>query len=175
MSLAQTLLKLTMPGVPDIYWGNELIELRLVDPDNRGPIDFGMRRTMIETAAGIGAAEAMAGEATGMAKLYVTMRALDLRRRRPEVFAGPGGYLPLPVRGTPPGRAVAFTRGTPPMVVTVVPRLIAGIGGVPAEVAVELPTGRWHDELSGDEVDGGVQTLGTLLGAMPVALLSRLS
>ena len=172
-SLAQTLLKLTIPGVPDLYWGNELLEFRLVDPDNRGPVDFELRARLIRHAAEIGPEEAMADEAGGLAKLFTIMRALDLRRRRPEPFAAE--YRALTVTGVARDHVVAFARGAEPEVVTVVPRLVAAGGGVPHDAAVELPEGRWRDQLSGDELDGGETALGTLLRRMPVALLSRLA
>ena len=173
VSLAQTLVKLTMPGVPDIYWGNELIQLDLVDPDNRRPVDFELRRRMIDRARSIDAAQAMADEAAGMAKLFVTVRALGLRRRLPGAFSAAGGYTPLRVVGAAADRALAFARGTPAEVVTVVPRLVAGTGGVPADVEVELPAGPWRDQLTGAELAGGEQSLEVLLAGMPVALLAR--
>jgi (1->4)-alpha-D-glucan 1-alpha-D-glucosylmutase len=116
-SLAQTVLKLTAPGVPDIYQGTELWDFSLVDPDNRRPVDYELRRRLLgelraRIAAGdLGALadELLAERQDGRIKLYVTHRLLDLRRERPWLFDG-GGYLPLRVVGAHTGHACAFAR-----------------------------------------------------------------
>ena len=82
IALAQTLLKLTSPGVPDIYQGDELWALALVDPDNRRPVDWAARRVALDALRG-GAAPLRE-----TAKLHLILAVLDLRRRRPEPFAG---------------------------------------------------------------------------------------
>ena len=87
IALAQTLLKLTCPGVPDIYQGDELWSLSLVDPDNRRPIDWELRRRLLAELAGGTASR------RETAKLYVIWKTLQLRARRPEPFAG--SYEPL--------------------------------------------------------------------------------
>jgi len=87
IALAQTLLKLTAPGVPDIYQGVELWSLNLVDPDNRRPVDWRLRRELLE---GLVAGEAPTRET---AKLHLIWKTLDLRARRTEAFAG--SYEPL--------------------------------------------------------------------------------
>jgi (1->4)-alpha-D-glucan 1-alpha-D-glucosylmutase len=88
ISLAQTLLKLTCPGVPDVYQGDELFTFNLVDPDNRRPVDWALRRRLLDAVDG-GTAPTRES-----AKLYVIRRALELRARRPEVFTA-GAYEPL--------------------------------------------------------------------------------
>jgi (1->4)-alpha-D-glucan 1-alpha-D-glucosylmutase len=99
ISLGMTLLKLTVPGVPDVYQGDELEALSLVDPDNRRPVDFERRRRLL---AEVRRGAAPTAEA---AKLEVVVRALDLRRRRPEDFDG--AYEPMD--GGP--SVCAFRRG----------------------------------------------------------------
>jgi (1->4)-alpha-D-glucan 1-alpha-D-glucosylmutase len=98
-SLVQTALKLTCPGVPDIYQGTELWDLSLVDPDNRRPVDFEARR------------RGLAGEAVdGVDKLRLVRSLLHLRRERPELFDADAGYAPLAVEGPDVERVVAFER-----------------------------------------------------------------
>src|SRR5207253_9951514 len=82
LALAQLLLKLTAPGVPDVYQGDELEDLSLVDPDNRRPVDWDVRRRALATLRDGSAPTAET------AKLYVTWKTLELRARRPDAFAG---------------------------------------------------------------------------------------
>ena len=88
-SLAQTLLKLTAPGVPDIYQGTELWDLCLVDPDNRRPVDYELRRRLLaELADGLEPEEILRRMDDGLPKLWLIRQGLHLRQRRPEAFAG---------------------------------------------------------------------------------------
>jgi (1->4)-alpha-D-glucan 1-alpha-D-glucosylmutase len=90
ISLGMTLLKLTVPGVPDIYWGDELESLNLVDPDNRRPVDWERRALALgEMRRGV-----LVREET--AKLAVIFRTLELRAARPDVFRG--SYEPVAAR-----------------------------------------------------------------------------
>src|SRR5262249_30913368 len=103
-SLAQVLLKLTCPGVPDLYQGTELWDFSLVDPDNRRPIDYRTRREVLaelrHRIAGAGhdltglTDELLAGLPDGRIKLFLVHQTLSFRRAYPEVFAR-GEYLPL--------------------------------------------------------------------------------
>lgn len=163
--LGQKLVQLTMPGVPDVYQGSELLDLSLVDPDNRRPVDFKLRS---ERLARLDADVRPAGLADE--KLLVTSRALRLRRRFSEAFAGPYAALP-----TTSGHAIAFGRGTGPEVVTVATRLHARLyhlGGW-GDHSVVLPEGNWSDVLTGRTFDGGSTRLHDLLDELPVALLVR--
>jgi (1->4)-alpha-D-glucan 1-alpha-D-glucosylmutase len=173
LSLAWTLLKLTVPGVPDIYQGTELWDLSLVDPDNRRPVDFDLRRGLLGRAAGLGAAGAMAEAGSGLPKLRVAQRALTVRRQLPEAFAPGAAYTPLAVDGPQAGRVVAFARGEPAAVVTVADRRATGPTGGWEGTTVTLPAGRWRDRLDGDGVLEGEVAAGDLLGALPCALLVR--
>jgi (1->4)-alpha-D-glucan 1-alpha-D-glucosylmutase len=136
-SLSQTLLKLTSPGVPDLYQGTELWDFSLADPDNRRPVDFAARRAAL---AGIQAAQAAQGAAAcardllehlpdGRIKLYLIWKALGLRRGQEALFRD-GAYLPLEVGGRQAEHAVAFARqlGSEQLVV-VVPRLFGALMG----------------------------------------------
>src|SRR5690606_32725925 len=114
VSLAQKLLQLTAPGVPDLYQGTELWDLSLVDPDNRHPVDHAHHhRLLAELEAGPPAGEVMARTDEGLPKLWLVHQALATRRLRPEAFGpGPAGsYRPLEVQGPASLHAVAFSRG----------------------------------------------------------------
>jgi (1->4)-alpha-D-glucan 1-alpha-D-glucosylmutase len=141
-ALSQTLLKLAAPGVPDIYQGCELWNLSLVDPDNRRPVDFARRRTLLaETTeavdkAGDGpeglvrlARDLVDTRESGRIKLYLIQRVLDHRRRHPELFHA-GAYRPLAARGPRREHVVAFAREhATGRVVVVAPRFFARLGG----------------------------------------------
>ncbi len=123
--LAQTLLKLTCPGVPDIYQGCELWQLDLVDPDNRRPVDYARRRALLERARAESLPTLLESWQDGAVKLGLIRRVLELRRASPALFED-GDYRPLQVRGERAAHVVAFTRhlGEQIMVVAV-PRLSA--------------------------------------------------
>ncbi|NNJ12154.1 malto-oligosyltrehalose synthase [Chloroflexales bacterium ZM16-3] len=116
-TLAQTLIKLTAPGVPDIYQGTELWDLSLVDPDNRRPVDYALRARLLaelrERTAGGDlaelATELLEQAVDGRVKLYLIERALGLRRERPALFAE-GAYVPLEATGERAEHVVAFAR-----------------------------------------------------------------
>ncbi|HUP69964.1 MAG TPA: malto-oligosyltrehalose synthase [Acidimicrobiales bacterium] len=170
-SLAQTLVKLTSPGVPDTYQGTELWDLSLVDPDNRRPVDFGLRRALLGQVEQVTAAEAWARADEGLPKMLVTTRALRLRRRRPESFGRSGSYEPLASTGSMAENVVAFVRGG--AVATVVPRLVLGLAekGDWGDTAVTLLSGQWRNVLTGRIVAGGEVGVAELMDGFPVALL----
>ena len=94
-ALAQVTLHLTAPGVPDIYQGGELWDLALVDPDNRRPVDYDVRRRLLDEAGDLGPAAAWERRDGGMPKLWLHRRLLELRARRPEAFAPGAAYEPI--------------------------------------------------------------------------------
>ncbi|HTC80492.1 MAG TPA: malto-oligosyltrehalose synthase, partial [Acidimicrobiia bacterium] len=183
-ALAQTLLKLASPGVPDIYQGCELWDHSLVDPDNRRPVDFSVREPLLsEAEAAAGPADVWPARAdSGLPKLLLTQRALHLRSRRPEYFCVGSGYRRLTAVGPKAAHAVAFARtaagatdgGGEAGVVAVAPRLVLGLAGDWAGTTLRLPDGRWADVLDGGRrtVEGEV-VLADLLSPFPVALLER--
>ncbi|MCF8143604.1 MAG: malto-oligosyltrehalose synthase [Deltaproteobacteria bacterium] len=170
-SLAQTLIKLTSPGVPDIYQGTELWDLSLVDPDNRRPVDFALRRRLLEDAARLSAEAILARMDEGLPKLWVIRQALHLRRGRPEIFGPKGAYRPLYAHGTKAQNVVAFLRGE--AAVSVAPRLVIGLQGGWADTVLELPAGHWHNILTHDEWPGGPLLVRDILARFPVGLLVR--
>jgi (1->4)-alpha-D-glucan 1-alpha-D-glucosylmutase len=129
-ALGQLLLKLTVPGVPDIFQGDELLALSLVDPDNRRPVDWARRRELLADL------RAGAKPTDESRKLWLIRRALDLRARRPEAFAG--DYVALDAGPD----AVAFRRGGEVLVAVVV-------RGGAARVPLAMPGGQWRDVLGG--------------------------
>jgi len=170
-SLAQTLLKLTAPGVPDFYQGSELWSLTLVDPDNRRPIDYELRRRLLAELRCATAEQVLARADEGLPKMWVIRNALALRRRHPDLFGPAAAYHPLRARGTRADHVVAFSRGDG--AITIVPRLPLRLAGKWEETTLELPGGRWCDEYTGASYSGGDVPLAALLGQFPVGLLSR--
>jgi (1->4)-alpha-D-glucan 1-alpha-D-glucosylmutase len=159
-ALGQTLLKLSAPGVPDVYQGDELWALSLVDPDNRRPVDWERRR---EALAELRAGAAATRETI---KMFLIHRALELRARRPEAFAG--GYTPVAAGE----RCCAYLRENAILAATAIRSSTEGI-------ELELPdaaAGRWRDVLSGAELDlgGRVSLERVSFGDWPAALLERL-
>lgn len=135
ISLGMVLLKLTVPGVPDVYQGDEMLDLSLVDPDNRRPVDWELRRAALDSLA--------AGDppTPATSKLWLIHRALDLRARRTGAFAG--AYAPVEA-----GDAVcAYTRGDDEVLVVVPVR-----EGVPGDTPVFVPEGTWREVLGDREL-----------------------
>jgi (1->4)-alpha-D-glucan 1-alpha-D-glucosylmutase len=182
-SLAQLVLKLTVPGVPDIYQGGELFDFSLVDPDNRRPVDWEQRRVLLDAVAGARAADLATSWQDGREKLFVTARLLALRRANPELFAS-GDYQPIEIG---PGRnderntdrlcAFARRRGGA-VLVAAVPHLVWGLykGGATADWgAAEIPlpaADGWRNVFTGERLAerGRVRVAG-LFREFPVAVL----
>ncbi|HUC22532.1 MAG TPA: malto-oligosyltrehalose synthase [Streptosporangiaceae bacterium] len=187
-TLGAKLVQLTMPGVPDLYQGCELTGLALVDPDNRRPVDFEVRRAMLSE---LGPGNPVDQDSLDGAKLLVTSRALRLRRDHPGWFAG--DYQPVTGNGAAAAHVVAFCRSG--QVITVATRLPARLrrSGGWRDTALAVPAGRWHDVLTGAEYlvttsqpgDGPIPgadsaviastrlMLSDLMRQLPVALLIR--
>ncbi|HLY47758.1 MAG TPA: malto-oligosyltrehalose synthase [Solirubrobacteraceae bacterium] len=155
-ALKQLVLKLTVPGVPDIYQGDELEYRALVDPDNRRPVDWDLRQAMLRRLMG---GSPVVDENR---KLFLILRLLGLRARRPKTFSA-GGYEALDAGAG----ACAFLRGDDVFVTVAV--------GPDSGAAVEAPGGEWRNVLSGDERSlGKSETLERLAGAHGFAVYERL-
>jgi (1->4)-alpha-D-glucan 1-alpha-D-glucosylmutase len=152
---AQLVLKLTAPGIPDIYQGDELAYRALVDPDNRRPVDWEYYQSMLARLMGGGAV------APPAVKLFLIVRLLGLRARRPEPFAG--AYEPLAAGD----RACAFVRGGEVLVAV-------GVRDGASEDVLEAPRGRWLDVLRGGEQSFAArERLGSVLGDEGYAVFER--
>jgi (1->4)-alpha-D-glucan 1-alpha-D-glucosylmutase len=120
--LAQTVLKMTVPGMPDFFQGTEFWDFSLVDPDNRRPVDYDARREAL--AANLGPLECQPSWRDGRVKQAVVQRVLTLRRQEPDLFAR-GDYRPLLVQGALEDRIIGFTRSLGGSnLIVVVPRLV---------------------------------------------------
>ncbi len=186
--LAQMLLRVTVPGVPDLYQGTDLWDTSLVDPDNRRPVDFAVRHRSLralQTHPEHSLAPLLAHWTDGRIKQAVLARALGVRAAMPEVFAA-GRYLPLALSGSGGAHALAFAREhAGRWVVAIVPLHAAALLGH-AAVPV-FPAGAWrdttvclpaplasiplHSVFDGQTLCGARLALGQTLGALPVALL----
>lgn len=202
-SLAQTMLKLTCPGVPDIYQGNELWDYSLVDPDNRRPVDYASRMRLLQSFSdklnesqhnlADFARELLNSMPDGRVKLYLTAKILNFRRNHRALFAY-GNYEALQVSGRHSDHVVAFRRSLEKSVIlVVVPRLLVTLVGggessLPIGTEVWDDTGiAWGDEesiyqnvLTGEltavakRADGAFLPLASILHSFPVAFLTRI-
>ena len=194
-SLAQTVIKIMSPGLPDFYQGCELWDLSMVDPDNRRPVDFARRSAMLECLRrrqGERPADLLkdllANWRDGQIKLFVTARALEFRRSSAEFFVQ-AGYVPLETRGPKEQNVVAFARArNEKWVAAVTPRwpsqLTAGVPiGKPVwrSTRLLLPADAprsWRNLFTGSVIDaaerkeGRVLDLGQILQEFPVSVLS---
>jgi (1->4)-alpha-D-glucan 1-alpha-D-glucosylmutase len=170
--LGQKLVQLSMPGVPDVYQGTDLVDLSLVDPDNRRPVDWPDHRARLARLDAGESPQDLSDE-----KLLVTAAVLRLRRECPEAFVGDeGDHTPLECDSD---HVVAFARGCAdaPDVVVLATRLVGRLtdsGGWGA-ATITLPPGGWRDLLRDRVVDGGAVPLEAVLPltGLPVALLVR--
>ncbi len=169
-SLAQTLIKMVAPGVPDFYQGTELWDLSLVDPDNRRPVDFGLRAQMIRRARRLTTAEVLAEWDSGLPKLWMTDRILSIRRERTGDFSAQSRYQPLVAQGSHLGRLLAFRRGE--NLIAVVPRFTQSLAGEWGDTRLPLPGGVWRNIFADEPVQREVSPAG-LFSSFPVALLCR--
>ncbi|OPY71673.1 MAG: Maltooligosyl trehalose synthase [Syntrophorhabdus sp. PtaU1.Bin050] len=200
-SLAQALLKITSPGMPDFYQGSELWDFTLVDPDNRRPVDYNVRKAMLEAIIKREseipliqlAREIMADGVNGRIKLYTIYKALNYRKAHRVVFEK-GGYTFLQVMGGGERHVCAFARRLgDAAVIVIVPRFLmtlpGGSGpefpnkGVWADSVVALPADgagiKYRNIFTGETLEtenhGGVTGLqcSEIFGNFPVALLEK--
>jgi (1->4)-alpha-D-glucan 1-alpha-D-glucosylmutase len=167
-ALSAKLVQLTAPGVPDVYQGSELWETSLVDPDNRRPVDYDIRRLYL---AAIDSGAHPPVDETGAAKLLVASRALRLRRDRPELFTR---YAALEVMGERARHAIAFDRGGAITLATRMPVTLEAEGGW-GGTSVMLPGHALVDVISGRTFSGGNVPLAHVFDEYPVALLAPAS
>jgi len=190
-SLSQTLIKVTSPGVPDFYQGAEMWDLNLVDPDNRRPVDFGIRKSLLsnikeEAQTGLFSlvSSLLRSREDGRIKLFVIWMGLKARNLHPQVFRE-GKYIPLEVVGKFRDHVVAFARNhRKNWAVTVTPRFLVTLvsnGEYPLGTEVWhdthmlLPKGspmEWNNMLTGEIVgNSNPVRISEVLHRFPVALL----
>ncbi len=181
-SLAQLLLKLTAPGVPDIYQGTEFWDHSMVDPDNRQAVPFDDLALALNGMAGASVANMLANWREGLPKLHLMQAVLAARRDRPTLFAE-GDYRPLELRGTHAGNAIAFARTHGAQTALVIaPRCVLAMlplgDGIaipaeawgdtamvlPGDIAADQTTGEWRDIVTGASMstDGPALPLASL-------------
>jgi (1->4)-alpha-D-glucan 1-alpha-D-glucosylmutase len=178
--LAQSLLKLTAPGVPDIYQGTEYWDLSLVDPDNRRPVEFGARTASLGSAV-----DALAGIwQDGRIKQAVIARALAVRRAAPRLFVD-GSYQPIDVEGPLARHIIAFARILDDAIaITVVCRLTSGLlteqglsiqrlrwSGTRLRLPPQCRGAQLRDAIVGTEFMQAPGDLAAMLGRLPIVLL----
>ena len=179
-SVAQLILKLTTPGVPDFYQGTEFLDLSLVDPDNRRPVDYARRQEVLDSFEPLLAQpdpRALTGlfeERDETFKLLVTTKLLRFRQQHPELFTA--DYRALEAAGEAASHVLAFSRETPDAALLVlVPRYPAtleqsgGWGNTRLELPEELQGNTWTDVLTGQTIAAGTLELSTL--PLPFAVL----
>ena len=184
-SLAQTLLKLTSPGVPDIYQGNEVWDYSLVDPDNRRPVDYKQRRDMLEALPTATIDELLRNWPDGRIKMFLTQRLLQFRREHVDLFYR-GEYLPLRASGTLAECCVSFARELAgKWIIVIAPRLSSRIGFPPVaetwkDTSVGLPESlsleHAHDLFTCREIrrDGRRVSVSDALSILPFAGITNL-
>jgi (1->4)-alpha-D-glucan 1-alpha-D-glucosylmutase len=177
-SLTQTVLRLTSPGVPDLYQGAEFWDLSLVDPDNRRLVDYDARRSALAAADTQQDFDRMLWQKAQI-KQPLIQRVLQLRGVEPALF-DEGDYLPLQARGAKAEHVVAFLRRHQGRTLLVAALRLPAQGPQPGsgdwgntELILPEAVAQWRDALSDGMVQGGTQTLplAALLGERPVAVL----
>jgi (1->4)-alpha-D-glucan 1-alpha-D-glucosylmutase len=193
-SISQALIHYSAPGVPDLYQGNELLDYSLVDPDNRRPVDYALRRRLLDELMQIGddsrasAAQSLATAALdGRAKLYTIWRLLEQRREQPLLFRD-GSYRALAAEGAHAAHVLAYARDhADGMLIAIAGRLYAKLLREPGRLplgevwgdtrvrvgADGVDSARFRDLFSGEivETQDGVLSLAQLLQSFPVAAL----
>ncbi|MCC5637217.1 malto-oligosyltrehalose synthase [Nostoc sp. CHAB 5844] len=187
-SLSQTLIKITAPGVPDFYQGTELWDLSLVDPDNRRPVDFELRRAYLSSIQeGIKTdilsliPELLTHKTDGRIKLFLTLQALKARTKYLSLFQN-GEYLPLEVHGTHANHIIAFARQhNNQTAIAIVPRFVTTLiqpGELPLgepvwqDTHLKLPSKTWQNLLTHQTLQTqNSLPIATALSHFPVALL----
>ena len=170
-SLSQTLIKCTAPGIPDFYQGTELWDLTLVDPDNRRPVDFELRRNLVAELKHLPVEKICSRFDHGLPKLFLIWKALSLRQKHRELFGPASTYTPWYAEGEKADHLVAFLRGG--QVATLAPRLLVTLKGDWKDTCMELPDGKWTNVLTHKRLSGGKHYISDLLNEFPVGLFLK--
>jgi len=173
-SLAQTLIKLTAPGIADIYQGCELWDLSLVDPDNRRAVNYRLRAALLDELPTLSPPQIMSRMDEGLPKLWVIHAALQQRAATPQVFDFRSPYAGLTAVGPMADHVLIFMRGG--SAITLVPRLLLGLeaGGGWQDTELRLPEGEWHNVMAPGKTWRDTCLMNEVFAVVPVALLMRL-
>jgi (1->4)-alpha-D-glucan 1-alpha-D-glucosylmutase len=172
-TLTQSLLHYTAPGIPDTYQGSELWDYRLVDPDNRTPVDYALRQSLLEELKqGLSPEEIMQRADSGLPKLWLIHTTLNLRRNHPQWFDQDAAYMPLPIRGLRAAHVIAFQRGE--NLCAIAQRWPLKLSNNWAGTTIDLPEGTWQNAFTGDRIPGGTQRMQLILQRFPAALLIKM-
>jgi (1->4)-alpha-D-glucan 1-alpha-D-glucosylmutase len=190
-SLSQTLLKITIPGIPDFYQGTELWDLSLVDPDNRRPVDYEKRWSFLQEIKSRSQTDLMslisdlkANPIDGKIKLFLIVRALAARNKYLSIFQQ-GNYVPLPFMGEYADNVIAFARHYEgKSAIAIVPRFLTQLiqpdqyplgDDIWKDTCLSIPSdlqSNWHDAITDQPLaNGDTIPVGQILKHFPVALL----
>ncbi len=169
-SLAQLTLKLTSPGIPDIYQGNEIWDNSLTDPDNRRPIDFKKVMNLFSELKDITSEQALHRSHEGLTKQYLIKTILNVRKNHSE-FNQPDSFKPAEIIGPAADNVIAFMRG--PNVMVIVTRLTLKLNKKWGSTRLSLPKGHWQDIFTGAFFKTGPNKLKELVKNFPVSILIR--
>jgi (1->4)-alpha-D-glucan 1-alpha-D-glucosylmutase len=181
-SIIQTVMKLTLPGIPDIYQGCEMWDLSLVDPDNRRPVDYELRAAALTELRGkldtVGDRKALLAAMLeswqdAKIKLAVTTLLLDLRRTQEAMF-DTGGYEALTIEGQKSERVLGYMRSGGGERVAVFVARFPGLRDLDPDwsgTTASLPEGRWTDWLTGRRYEGGTIDLASMFETLPAMVL----
>lgn len=188
-SLAQAVLRMMSPGVPDLYQGSDFWDFSLVDPDNRRPVDYGARMQSLPRSdmPMSGRISSISGWQSGLVKQRIILQSLQLRAQEPDLFAR-GEYLPLDIVGPQSGHVIGFARRAQGRAaIVLVTRLSANLlaeDGQPlvpaarwADTTVllpDVPNSTWLEVFSGGtlRIKSGRLAVGEALAVLPVAVLT---
>ena len=171
-SVSMTMLKGTVPGVPDVYQGTELWDLSLVDPDNRRPVDYAKRRALLADLKTTAPDQVWERQDEGMPKLHTVVEMLSLRNEKPDSYGAKGDYTPMRAEGPLAENVAIFQRAQD--VISITPRLIrTRVDPEAAPTSVDIPEGVWINRMSREKVVPGKNDVLDLLKVATVALLER--
>ncbi|MFZ0390858.1 MAG: malto-oligosyltrehalose synthase, partial [Calditrichia bacterium] len=189
-SLSQTVLKMTLPGIPDIYQGCEMWDFSMVDPDNRRPVDYDLRMRRLQEIKQAGDPPPedffnylLRNSGNGQIKLYLIQRLLQARNRYAGLFSK-AGYQPLEVEGVYRNNLIAFIRTDEKIqMVVLAPRFFTGLVSMDhyplgvqtwRETRIEIPGGDWMDMITGRTQEHSAEMkVGKILQLFPTAVLIR--
>lgn len=170
-SLSQTLLKLTLPGVPDIYQGCEVWNFCLVDPDNRREVDYRVLSQMKEEAMALGGPPDVVEDERGLSKMWLIIKTLEFRKNRASSFGPGSSYEPLYASGEKFSHLICCLRGGDCIVMAT--RFPLKLDGSWGETLISLPEGEWRNHFTKEIFLEGSVRVSEILESFPVGLLYR--